>query len=67
MAHDRPKPHRELLDQIDITREIVRKAAELLHGSSPDSFCGRKTHEPFPWEADALEGCIEPGDLKQPT
>jgi len=66
MAHDHPKVYWHLRDQIDNTREIIRKAAELLRGSAPDLFCGRKTQEPFPQEADAMEGCVMTGDSKQP-
>jgi hypothetical protein len=29
------------------TRELIREAAELLRDPPPDTFLGRKTHEPF--------------------
>jgi hypothetical protein len=35
-------------DLIASTRQIVIAAMELLSRSVPDTFLGRKTHEPFP-------------------
>jgi len=36
---------------LEILREFVRKAAEILKRCpAPDTFLGRKTQEPFPWE-----------------
>ena len=33
--------------QADIMRELMRKARELLQQPPPDTFLGRRTHEPF--------------------
>jgi|GEM_PF-3586443 len=39
---------------IERSRDMLRKSIELLRQSQPDTFLGRKTHEPFPRRHD---GC----------
>lgn len=36
---------RQIIDQ---SRELLRRSIELLRQPQPDTFLGRKTHEPFP-------------------
>ena len=38
--------------QAEVMRELMREARELLRQPPPDTFLGRKTHEPFPKEPD---------------
>jgi hypothetical protein len=38
-------------DQTTEMRRIVQQARELLKQPSPDTFLGRRTFEPFPWES----------------
>ncbi|MBO4226659.1 hypothetical protein [Bradyrhizobium neotropicale] len=38
---------------IEHTRELLQKSFELLQQPMPDTFLGRKTQEPFPWQDDA--------------
>ena len=38
----------EIAEQIAFMRETVRRAVEMLRLPIPDTFLGRKTHEPFP-------------------
>ncbi|MBH5400889.1 hypothetical protein HZZ13_24370 [Bradyrhizobium sp. CNPSo 4010] len=40
-------------EQAEYMRQIVRECRELLKQPLPDTFLGRKTHEPFPPESDA--------------
>lgn len=35
-------------EQAEMMRELMREARELLKQPPPDTFLGRKTHEPFP-------------------
>jgi hypothetical protein len=39
-----------LRQQIAKSRDTVRRSAELLNGSKPNTFAGHKTQEPFPAE-----------------
>ncbi|UWU79979.1 hypothetical protein N2603_16350 [Bradyrhizobium huanghuaihaiense] len=40
----------ELAAQNALMRELVAEAAKVLQLPVPDTFLGRKTQEPFPWE-----------------
>ncbi|WP_164937865.1 hypothetical protein [Bradyrhizobium guangxiense] len=40
-------------EQVEFARQGVREARELLKQPPPDTFLGRKTHEPFPEDPDA--------------
>ncbi|MCA1511609.1 hypothetical protein [Bradyrhizobium sp. NBAIM01] len=40
-------------EQAEHMRRIVRECRELLKQPPPDTFLGRRTHEPFQREADA--------------
>ena len=40
-------------DTVEYMRRIARESRELLKQSPPDTFLGRKTHEPFPDDGDA--------------
>ncbi|UWU82654.1 hypothetical protein N2605_23990 [Bradyrhizobium yuanmingense] len=40
-------------EQTEYMRQIVRECRELLKQSPPDTFLGRRTHEPFQREGDA--------------
>jgi hypothetical protein len=40
----------EIAEQIAFMRETVRRAVEMLRLPIPDTFLGRKTHDPFPAE-----------------
>lgn len=50
MAFDHPHSNRYLFQQIANTRDTVRLSSELLRGTKPDTFAGRKTQEAFPTE-----------------
>jgi hypothetical protein len=39
--------------QADQAREVIHRALEVLRSPTPDTFLGRKTQEPFPFENDA--------------
>ncbi|OPY95174.1 hypothetical protein A5906_09650 [Bradyrhizobium sacchari] len=40
----------EFAAQTDLMRQLVAEAAKVLQLPVPDTFLGRKTQEPFPWE-----------------
>ncbi len=39
-------------DQSAEVRRLLQEANDLLQASLPDTFLGRKTFEPFPWDAE---------------
>ena len=51
---DRYRVYRPLHEQDDLHAELMREVIDLsrkvLRQPSPDTFLGRKTQEPFPWE-----------------
>jgi hypothetical protein len=40
----------QVANQTERAREIAKRSVELLQESAPDTFLGRKTHDPFPSE-----------------
>lgn len=40
----------QVASQTERAREIARRSVEILKASAPDTFLGRKTHDPFPSE-----------------
>ncbi|MCA1411572.1 hypothetical protein I6F30_10465 [Bradyrhizobium sp. NBAIM20] len=40
-------------DTVEYMRRIARESRELLKQSPPDTFLGRRTHEPFQGDGDA--------------
>jgi len=40
----------DIAKQNDYVRELLERAAEVLRLPAPDTFLGRKTQEPFPWQ-----------------
>jgi hypothetical protein len=46
------RPHETDPKQAEQTREIAKTSREVLQQPEPDTFLGRKTHEPFPREDD---------------
>ena len=51
-AHDLPA---EIEEQRQRLHEIIARSREVLVGTCPDSFLGRKTQEPFPEEKDQTQ------------
>lgn len=47
----------------EYTREALKQCYELLQRPSPDTFLGRKTHEPFPTDEDQSGSASPPPDI----
>ena len=51
---------------IDMARDTIRKALQVLRQSQPDTFLGRETYRPFPMEALAINIGDGTGNSPQP-
>ena len=56
-------------ENIETLRDIIARSLDVLKGSTPDTFLGRKTQEPFPASDDAasVEGWLASKELLPPN
>ena len=67
-SDDHPHSPGQLARQIEEIRAITKRSCQILRDNpKPDSFAGRKTQEPFPKEAETIEGYLKSKELKPPT
>jgi len=50
MPNGRNRPTRTDENQVEYIREVIKASCKVLQQPTPDTFLGRKTHEPFPQE-----------------
>jgi hypothetical protein len=56
MASDHQYSPERLANEIETTRAIIRRAAQVLSDNpKPDTFAGRKTQGPFPKEGETVD------------